>query len=110
MAGKAYVLSSGQQLTSGFTYTAKYTTRNFGSVAISLELVEGGSGCSYTIRGFPVEGMSASHPITSGTVLLSGVLSYVQISGTYDQIDVGLTELQTNRSGSITVYVTGKRR
>ena len=108
--GKSYVLSSGHSLTPTFTYTPKYTTRNFSNVSLSLELVDGGSGASYTVRGFPVEGMPMSHPVTSGTVLLSGVLSYVQISGVYDQVDVGVQEITSGEGGVISVYVTGRRK
>ena len=107
LASKGYVLSSGHLLTSSYTYSSKFTTRGFPKVVVTFDLVEGGSGANYAIRGYPLQELPLKTAIASGQLLLSGVLSYVQISGTYDAIDVGLQEAQTDESGAVTVLILG---
>ena len=107
LASKGYVLSSGHLLTSSYTYSSKFTTRGFPKVVVTFDLVEGGSGANFTVRGYPLESLPLKSSIASGQVLLSGVLTYVQISGTYDAIDVGLKEAQAGESGAVTILVLG---
>jgi len=111
--GKSYVLVSGLKLTNSFVYSAKYTTRNFPKVGITIEnrsVGDEGSGVEYTVRAYPVEGLPMVLSIASGSVLTSGSSKYLAFSNPYDQVDVGLSALQDNRSGIATVYVTGKRK
>ena len=107
--GKVEVLASGQSLTNSFVYTAKATTRNFAATSITIENVSPGSGVQYTLRGYPMEGFPPVRSIASGTVLTSGSIEILQLTDVYDQIDVGLKALQTDRSGIANVYV-GRRR
>jgi len=54
--------------------------------------------------------MSKYRSLTSGTILVSGASAYKTFSDPYEQIDVGLKNVQSNQSGAVTVFVTGKRR
>lgn len=108
--GKSYVLQSGLSLTNSFQYTAKYTTRNMAKVGLIVEAIKIGSGVEYTVRGYPIEGFPKTVSITSGTILTSGNSVYMVLEDPFDQVDVGLKAVQSNRSGCATVYVDGKRR
>ena len=108
--GKSYILASGQSLTNSFVYTGRFTTRNFAKTGVLVEAIQIGSGVQYTMRGFPIEGLTKNISVASGTILTSGDSAYMVLEDPYDQIDVGLKAVQTDRSGVATVYVTGKRK
>jgi len=109
-SGKTEVLTSGTGTTNSFVYTAKADVLGFGSVAVQLECLRLGSGVQYTIRGYPIAGINKTRSITSGSILTSGAGVYAIFSDPYDQIDVGLKSVQSNRSGVVTVFLTRKRR
>lgn len=109
-SGKAKILHSGFSTSNSYAYTAKRDTLNFNKTAILIEHLGGGSGIGFIVRGFPVAGFNKSLTLTSGHILGSGDFAYITLSDPYEQIDVGLISVQTDVSGSATVYATGKRR
>ncbi len=109
-AGKTQILSSGQATSDALVYTAKYNTLGYGTVTVGVECIRLGSGVAYTIRGYPVEGFPKTYSIVSGQILTSGVTHVKVFTNAYEVIDVGVNSVQSNHSGVINVYVTGKRR
>ncbi len=108
--GKSYVLTSGLTTTNAFAYSAKFNTLRFGESAVFMDCITGGSGVSYTLRAYPIQGLPLNTILTSGTITGSGSTSYVEISGVYNEIDVGVQSLQSSYPCDISIMVTGKPR
>ena len=110
MPGKTEIVVSGIGLTNSFVYTGKCDTLNFVKTAVIIECVHLGSGAQYTIRGYPRKCFAKTYSITSGTITTSGESVLKVFSDPYEQIDIVLKAVQSNRSGAVTVYVTRSRR
>ena len=108
--GKTQIIASGQATSNSFVYTGKTNVLGFGKTGVLIECVRLGSGVEYTIRGYPIGDFPKRRSITSGTILVSGASAYKVFSDPYDQIDVGIKSVQSNYTGAVTIYTTGKRR
>jgi len=105
--GKTEVLGSGMTVVSSWTNTPKFNVGGFRNTGVMIECLHPGSGIYYTIRGYPVAGVSKYRSLVSGTITTSGASVYKTFSDPYEQIDV---RLRNPVSSVATVFVTGKRR
>jgi hypothetical protein len=108
--GKTEVLSSGFGTSNSYAYTPKVTILGFHNNALLLDYLGPGSGIGYIVRGYPLEGFARRKTLISGQILNSGDSAYMTLSDPYEQVDVGLVSVQSNNSGAVTVFTTGKRR
>jgi len=109
-AGKDEVLVSGFTTSDTYAYTARKNVIGYGRASIFIDYLGPGSGVGYIVRGYPVRGLSKSRILTSGQILSSGNGAFLTVTDAYGEVDVGLINIQTNMSCSVTVMAIGKRR
>jgi len=110
-AGQTEVIFSGFALSNSYAYR-KFNTLGQGATAILVDAYGSVSGVTYTIRAYPNLDAAPAYvkTIKSDTTMASGDIHYLVTGNPYNQLDVGVKSAQSNRSGRVSVFVTGKRR
>jgi len=122
MRGKAEVLFSGYSTTNSFEFR-RINILEHPKTSIIFEVLDLGSGISYTVKGYPVKGMTPlsliSGSLTKSSELLvsrDDVLIYdwdfdpdfYHLSGVcnvMEELEIGVKSLSMNQTGVVTVYV-----
>lgn len=114
--GKTFVLFSGQLTTNSYV-NRKFSTLGYGVTNIIVDAITETSGytLSHQIRGYPAtDGASAIPtyyiPLVSDATLRSGYFAQYTVTDAYDQMAVGIKNTTSNKSGSVTVMISRKRR
>lgn len=98
---------------SGYGTTFSLVYSGFGFNAYNKAVIglintgTGGSGVTYTIRGYLISG-DTPISLTSGT-LYSGAVARESLSNPYHYVDVGVIQTQSGFSSSVTVFVTRRQ-
>jgi len=110
-AGQTEVIFSGFALSNGYAYR-KFNTLGQGATAILLDAYGSTSGVTYTIRAYPNIDTAPSYfkTLKGDTTMISGDVHYLVTGNPFNQLEVGVKSTESNRSGRVSVFVTGKRR